>query len=84
MVTTIEETIQVCAHFRDGRIFPLWFIWHDRLYKISSVTGRWTTQEGRAHRYHFSVLTTDTRELYELYYHSERLVWQLGRIAGEG
>jgi len=84
MVTAIGEQIQVCAHFSEGRIFPLWFIWHDRCYKISSITSRWSTQEGRACCYHFSALTTETCELYELCYHSEQLSWFLAQVAGEG
>ncbi len=84
MVTTIEDPIQVCAHFKEGRVFPLWFIWRGRFYKISAVTSRWATPEGRARRHHFSVLCAETCELYEIYYHSEQLIWRLGRIASEG
>jgi len=81
MVTEVNEDIQVCAHFREGRLFPLWFVWHSRFYKVTSVTSRWSSREGRAAKHHLTVLAGGTCELYELCFDTERLAWSLGRIA---
>jgi hypothetical protein len=80
----IEEGVEVCSHFRQGRVSPVWFIWHGRLYRVQAVTHRWVTREGYWRRYHFAVLARESVDLYELRLHSETMDWYLVRICVEG
>ncbi len=83
MVNKIDEPIVVAAIFgRKPWLKPVWFIWQNRQYRIHKITYTWMDKEGLARRYHFSV--TDGNDLYELYYHTERLTWWLSAIETEG
>lgn len=83
VISKIEEPIVVAAIFgRRSSPEPVWFIWHDRRYRILKITYIWIDREGQAKRYHFSV--TDGANLYELCYHTGRLSWELAAIETDG
>ncbi len=76
----INEPVKVGAVFGDGKkkIRPVWFKWNGREYRIESITYTWTSRQGRAPIYHFSV--TDGANLYELQYNTESSVWKLASV----
>lgn len=83
MICPINEHVKVGVVFGNGRkIKPKWFMWKGRLHKIQSVTYTWTSRQGRAIIYHFSV--ADGENLYELQYNTETSVWELAQVEIEG
>jgi galactose mutarotase-like enzyme len=80
----IGDPVVVCAHFRRGRISPVWFAWKGRRYQVEEIRNRWVTQEGLGRRYHFAVTVEECADLYELHLRSETMGWYLGRIDVSG
>jgi hypothetical protein len=80
MLEVIGEPIQVCAHFRGGRVLPLWFDWRGRRYRIEETRSRWVTSEGTGRCYHFAVTVDDGADLYEIFLRSETMIWRLAKI----
>jgi len=80
MLEVIGEPIEVSAHFRRGRIAPLWFVWKGRRYQVEEIRNRWVTREGVGRMYHFAVTVTDRADLYEVYLRTETMGWHLGKI----
>jgi hypothetical protein len=79
VITPINEPVKVGAVFGNGeKIRPVWFKWNGRQHRIESITYTWSSRQGRAVVYHFSV--TDGANLYELCYNSETSVWQLAQV----
>jgi hypothetical protein len=84
MLEVIGEPIQVCAHFRCGRIAPRWFVWQGRRYQVDEIRNRWVIREGVGRMYHFAVTVADRAEVYEVCLCSETMGWRLGRIDVNG
>ncbi len=83
MITPINEPVKVGVVFGNGRkIKPVWFKWQGKQHRIQSITYTWTSRQGRAVIYHFSV--TDGANLYELRYNTESCVWELAQVEIEG
>ncbi len=87
MITEIGESIKVGVVFGVNciggkKIQPVWFIWKERQYRIKEVTYTWTNKEGRPFVHYFSV--TDGKNLYEISYNTETMVWKLIAIETEG
>ena len=84
MITQIDETIKVVAIFGGGRkLRPAYFLWKNRKYKILQITYTWTSWEGKAKIYHFSVVDADDN-LFEICYNTESMVWRLVNVQTEG
>ena len=84
MLEVISEPIQVCAHFRRGRITPRWFVWQGRRYQVDEIRSRWVIREGVGRVYHFAVTVANRAEVYEVYLRSETMGWHLGSIDVSG
>ena len=84
MLEVIGEAIQVCAHFRCGRIAPRWFVWKGRRYQVEEIRNRWVTREGMGRVYHFAVTVADRADVYEVYLRGETMSWHLGSISISG
>jgi len=76
---SIDEVIRVGAAFDKRRVFPMWFLWHDRYYRVKAVTYTWCTNQGIAKLHHYSV--TDGANLYELQFNTSTLEWVLGKVS---
>lgn len=80
----IGDRIEVIALFRDGRLRPLKFRWHGRVHNIERINGQWATDEGRARLSHFSVITAEGPDAYELIYNCDSRNWTLTQISLAG
>lgn len=78
---TVDEGIRVCAAFEDQKVFPVWFRWRDRYYKVKEVNFTWSSRQGSAKLHHYAV--TDGANTYELCFNSRTLRWTLGRVYAE-
>ncbi|MDO8683304.1 MAG: hypothetical protein Q7N50_07485 [Armatimonadota bacterium] len=74
----IDEIIRVGAAFDGRRVFPMWFRWRNRYYKVKTVNYTWRTNIGAANLYHYSV--TDGGSMYELSFNSNTLEWTLAKV----
>lgn len=79
MVAVVGEPVGVVAVFDRG-IRPARFRWRGRTYRVSSVTYRWSTTEGRKKKVHFSVTETGGSGLFELAYDTETMSWTLEKV----
>ncbi len=79
----IFEPIEVLAHFRQGCMRPLKFLWNGRAYQIRQVERQWRERMGSAGQWHFSVRTADAN-WFELIFHSGDFTWQIARVYIEG
>ena len=80
MLEVIGEPIQMCAHFRRGRVSPLWFVWKGQRYQVEEIRNRWVTSEGLGRVYYFAVTVAERADLYEVHLRSETMGWHLGKI----
>lgn len=78
---SIDEGIRVGVAFDGRRVFPMWFWWRNRYYKIKAVTYTWRTNQGLARLHHYSV--TDGDNLYELQFNTDTLEWTLSKVGAE-
>jgi hypothetical protein len=83
MLTALDEPIVVGAVFGGGKkLRPVWFVRNGREHRIQTENAVWTTREGRAAIYHFSV--SDGSGLYEICYNTEAMTWRLRGVEAEG
>jgi len=83
MLTALDEPIVVGAVFGGGKkLRPVWFLRNGREHRIKTENAVWTTREGRAVVYHFSV--SDGSDLYEICYNTEAMTWRLKGVEAEG
>ena len=75
---SIDEAVRVGAAFDSRKIFPIWFRWRNRYYKVKSVNYTWDSTQGDGKLRHYSV--TDGVNTYELCFNSRTLEWTLGRV----
>ena len=75
----LNTHIRVGAIFESGRaIRPVWFDWQRKKYSVTEITYRWQEQSGETKMLHFTV--SDGRDLFELIYDTDRLIWILAGI----
>ncbi|MDH7480906.1 MAG: hypothetical protein QHH26_02885 [Armatimonadota bacterium] len=79
--TRIDENIRVCAAFEGRRVFPIWFRWRDRYYKVKKINFTWKSNQGSAKLHYYAV--TDGINTYELCFNSRTLEWILDRVYTE-
>ena len=83
MLTALDEPIVVAVVFGGGKkLRPVWFLRNGREHRIKAENAVWTTREGHAVVYHFSV--SDGSDLYEICYNTEAMTWRLKGVEAEG
>lgn len=75
----INENVEVVTCFKAGKIIPMRFVWHNREYMVTRVTGRWVSSEGESKNFHFSVLCGEGN-VYEICFRSRDMNWVLRSI----
>jgi hypothetical protein len=77
MVLKEAHPIKVGAVFGDKKkIRPVWFVWEGNTHRIKEITYTWSSREGHALLYHFSI-TDGADNLYELCYRTDSTTWHL-------
>jgi len=75
---TLNERIEVLAHFKHARIFPRSFTWHDKEYNIENITYNWQERVGQALISYFSVLCAG--QLYQISFDNSTFRWQIDKL----
>ncbi|MGE5557359.1 MAG: hypothetical protein ACM3WV_01965 [Bacillota bacterium] len=75
----IGEKINMVALFQGGRIFPRYFTWHRRVYKVTDITSTWHAAEGQFRLYYFTVCT-EQPNIYEIMLSTKNMLWELVSI----
>ena len=78
---SIDEVIRVGVAFDGRRVFPMWFMWRNRYYRVKAVNYTWRTNLGIARLHHYSV--TDGANLYELQFNADTLELTLCNVRAE-
>jgi len=79
MVQDVNEPIEVLSVFRKGRVEPLRFKWSGRTLSVSRIAYAWVTRKGAHPLHHFSLMA-GTSDVYEMYFDTYAMTWQLARI----
>ncbi|HOE17003.1 MAG TPA: hypothetical protein PLX02_07265 [Syntrophorhabdaceae bacterium] len=84
MLTRVGERVAAGVVFRkEGRKMELkWFLWKGRRLEIKKTTYMWRERDGRELIHRFVV--TDGKDLYELSYRQEGLMWFLEAVETDG
>ena len=82
MKETIIEPINVEVLFQHGRLYPRYFSWRKRLYRVTGINNSWSVFEGQFRNCHF-VVNTDLPDLYELCFFTKNMSWQLVSVVYE-
>lgn len=75
-VSTKVQTLGVLTFFENGKMDPIKFRYHGRVYPVKRIHRQWTDGDAGAERQHFLVETQDERQV-ELRYDSRRQHWDL-------
>lgn len=81
MYHPIHEPIQVLVSFCGDKIYPLFFHWAQRRYKVKKVHLIHIERQGNTKLFHFSV--TDDVNYFKLTFNSENLQWILSEVYNE-
>ena len=73
-----EEAIEVGAIFRNGKMFPKWFLWKDRRYSIKEVTYEWQDKRGTEVLFFFAV--SDGTNIFQIYFNNRFVHWRLTKV----
>ena len=82
MYQTINEKIQVLVSFNDEKIFPLFFKWGKKKYRIEKVNLIHVTRLGKDVIYYFNV--SDMVNYFKLRFNPAKLEWWLEEIYSAG
>lgn len=74
----LDERIEVLANFKNAKIFPKSFVWHDKEYKIEQITYNWQERIGQALINYFSVNCAG--QLYQISFNNLTFRWQIDKI----
>lgn len=74
----LNEAIEVLALFKGGKIYPQEFNWHNKPYRISSITYHWQERTGQAMISYFSVACGN--DLYQISFNNAFFGWRLDKI----
>lgn len=75
-VETLNDPIEVIAHFDGKRFHVLRFKWSNRAYKVLKTYHRWNDRQGQYKFFHCKVLA-DNSDVFEVEYNCETLEWKL-------
>jgi len=73
-----DESIQVVALFKGGKIYPKEFIWNNKEYKIQRITYNWQERRGTALINYFSVACADN--LYQISFDNTSFGWRINKV----
>ncbi len=73
-----EKSIEVGVIFKNGKLYPRWFIWQSRKYIIKEVTYEWKDKKGDEILHCFSV--SDGANLYHIHFNHKWVHWRLKKI----
>jgi hypothetical protein len=83
MITYVNTPVKVGVVFGgDKKVRPVWFVWEKQEYRIKEITYTWSSKEGVAELWHFSVIDQNDN-LYELCYHDKSMLWMLHQEGSE-
>lgn len=74
----LNDKIWVTALFQGGKIFPKYFIWKNRLYRIKKITYNWQEKAGTDLLNLFAVETT--KGIYQITFSQRNLSWKINGI----
>ena len=74
----LNERIEVLAYFKQAKIFPQSFLWHNKEYKIDRITYNWQERSGQAMINYFSVESAG--QLYQISFNNATFRWQIDKI----
>ena len=74
----LDENIEVRALFKNGKIYPQEFSWHNKLYLITRITYHWQERAGAAVMHYFSTACGD--DLYQISFNNSSLGWRMDKI----
>jgi hypothetical protein len=77
-ISAPKQRIEVCAWFRNGKIYPQGFIWNNKEYNIKEITYTWQERIGRETISCFSINTGS--DLYQISFNNTSYSWQLDKI----
>lgn len=80
MITLIEEPVEMSAVFSRKKITPVFFVWRERRYRVTRVTGAHRRRKGQFMEIYYSVLAGEGDDVYELRFSTESMNWSLVRI----
>ena len=88
MITLIEEPVEMSAVFSRKKITPVFFVWRERRYRVTRVTGAHRRRKGQFMEIYYSVLAGEGDgggdNVYELRFSTESMNWSLVRIHSGG
>ncbi len=84
MITLIEEPVEMSAVFSRKKITPVFFVWRERRYRVTRVTGAHRRRKGQFMEIYYSVLAGEGDDVYELRFSTESMNWSLVRIHSGG
>jgi hypothetical protein len=79
MYKSLDEPIDVIAHFEKGALKPLRFLWQGRTFRIARVTGTWKAPQGDKWVRHFSVVDS-AGNVFFLTYDERSMRWAIGKV----
>jgi hypothetical protein len=75
MLEIINESIEVVAIFKQGKVEPVKFLWQDKEYRIKKINLMYSRFEGRTKYYFFAV--SDDANYFKLQFDTGGLNWTL-------
>ena len=78
--TVIDEPVSVGAVFREGKIYPRWFLWKGHRVEIQKTLTSWRVQDWLNVHLHFAV--TNGASQFELSLDLMHLHWKLEASEG--
>ena len=75
---SLNERIEVLAHFKHAKIFPKSFIWNNKEYPIQTITYNWQERLGQALVNYFSVLCAG--QMYQISFNNSTFRWQIDKL----
>ena len=79
MYKDLDEQIDVIVHFEKGALKPLRFLWKDRSFRVSRVTGRWKAPQGDKWMRHYSVVDS-ADNVFILTYDERMTRWAISKV----
>ena len=82
MNQALDEKIDVLVAFNGKSIFPIFFKWREKKYKVENVNLIYTNREAGAKIYYFSV--NDGLNYFKLWFNPNTLQWKIKELYSEG
>lgn len=79
MYEKVSDKVKVLASFECGVITPRIFKWHNRDYRVKSVSLRYDEKQGDSIN-HFFAIETEDDGVFKLIFNDKSLVWTLDEV----